>query len=152
VKREVVILIAEDEESHKVLIQRNLRRAGIGNEQVVFNNGQEVLDFLFVRGEGRKRLHGTPYLLLLDIQMPKVDGIEVLRQIKSDPELRKVPVIMITATDDPREIEHCHALGCSSYVAKPVDYDKFVEAIRTLGLYLLVVEIPRVNGEKLLLL
>ena len=80
--------------------------------------------------------------------MPKVDGVEVLRKVKNDPELRKIPVIMITTTDDPREIETCHELGCSSYIKKPIDYTKFVEAMRKLGFFLLVVEIPEINGHK----
>jgi CheY-like chemotaxis protein len=147
-KKEVVILIAEDDEAHVVLIQRNLKRAGISNVQLTFKDGQEVLDFLFQRGTGRKRMPDTPYLVLLDIKMPKVDGVDVLRQVKADPELKKMPVIMITTTDDPMEIERCHSLGCSNYVTKPMVYDQFVEAIRRLGLFLLIVEVPRVDGEK----
>ena len=79
--------------------------------------------------------------------MPKVDGVEVLQKIKSDDELKKLPVIMITTTDDPKEIENCHKYGCSSYITKPIDYNKFVDTIRQLGLYLSVIEIPKVNGE-----
>ena len=146
-KKEVVILIAEDDDAHVVLIQRNLRRAGISNEQVVFHDGAEVLDFLFRRGE-RKREPGRPYLLLLDIRMPRIDGTEVLRQVKADPELRKMPVIMVTTADDPLEVARCHELGCNSYITKPVEYAAFVEAIRRLGLYLLVVEVPALNGEE----
>jgi len=146
-KREVVILIAEDDEGHAALIKKNLKRTGIINEIIVFKNGQDTLDFLFKKGKGPHRIKRTPYLLLLDIRMPKVDGEEVLRQVKQDKELRKMPVIMITTTDDPREIETCHALGCSNYVTKPVDYDKFVDAIKKLGLFLLVVEVPTINGE-----
>ena len=145
--KEVVILIAEDDEAHIALIQRNLKRAGIANEQLLFNDGQEVLDFLFRRG-ARQRTPETPYLLLLDIKMPRVDGVEVLRQVKADAELTKIPVIMVTTTDDPREVEHCHSLGCSNYVTKPVDYDQFVETIRRLGLFLLVVEVPKLHGVK----
>lgn len=146
-KKEVVILIAEDDEAHVVLIQLNLQRAGVINKQMVFTDGRQVLDFLYGRGQGPKRKPGESYLLLLDIRMPRVDGVEVLRQVKADPELKKLPVIMVTTTDDPREIERCHALGCSSYVAKPVEYEQFVEAVRRLGLFLAIVEIPRINGE-----
>jgi len=78
--------------------------------------------------------------------MPKLDGIEVLRKLKADPELKKIPVIMITTTDDPREVETCHTLGCNNYITKPVEYDVFVNAIRQLGLFLTVVQIPKVNG------
>jgi CheY-like chemotaxis protein len=147
VKREVVILIAEDEEAHVALIQRNLKRAGITNEQQIFRDGQETLDFLSRRGD-RQRVPGTPYLLLLDIKMPRVDGVEVLRLVKEDPELRQLPVIMVTTTDDPQEVALCHELGCNNYVTKPVDYAQFSEAIRRLGLFLLVVEVPMVDGEK----
>jgi CheY-like chemotaxis protein len=143
----VVILIAEDDAGHASLIKKNLKRAGISNEIIHFKDGQETLDFLLRRDEGPHRVSGTGYLLLLDIRMPKVDGVEVLQQIKQDKELRKIPVIMITTTDDPREVEHCHSLGCSNYIAKPIDYDKFVESIRQLGLFLAVVEVPKINGS-----
>jgi CheY-like chemotaxis protein len=146
--KEVVVLIAEDDEGHATLIQRNLARSGIVNEMIHFKDGQETLDFLFRRGKERTREDGVPYLLLLDIRMPKVDGVEVLRQLKQDSELRKLPVIMVTTTDDPVEVERCHEIGCSNYISKPVDYEKFVEAIRQLGLFLSVVEVPHINGAK----
>ena len=142
-----MIVIAEDDPGHASLVIKNLRRSGIGNEIVHFKDGQETLDFLFQRGEGLHRSEGTPYLLLLDIRMPRVDGVEVLRQIKQDKELRKIPTIMVTTTDDPREVDVCYRLGCSVYITKPVDYDKFVDAIRRLGLLLMIVEVPKI-GEK----
>ncbi|MEI7636540.1 MAG: response regulator [Syntrophus sp. (in: bacteria)] len=143
---EVVILIAEDDEGHAGLIRKNLARAGIANELLHFKDGQDIMDFLFRKGDGLKRQSGTAYVLLLDIRMPKLDGVEVLAQVKTNPELRKIPVIMITTTDDPREVEKCHALGCSNYIAKPIEYESFVNAIRQLGLFLAVVEVPKVNG------
>ncbi|MCJ7622050.1 MAG: response regulator [Anaerolineaceae bacterium] len=145
--KDVKILLAEDDEGHTELIMKNLVRAGIVNELLHFKDGQEILDFLFRQGDGPHRKSGTAYLLLLDIRMPKVDGVQVLGKVKADPELCKIPVIMITTTDDPLEVEHCHALGCSSYIAKPIDYDKFVNAIRHLGLFLTVVQVPRINGK-----
>jgi CheY-like chemotaxis protein len=145
-KKEVVILIAEDDEGHAGLIRKNLVRAGISNELLHFKDGQEIMDFLLCKGDGLKRQQDTAYVLLLDIRMPKLDGAEVLTQVKADPELRKMPVIMITTTDDPREVEHCHILGCSSYITKPVEYESFVNAIRQLGLFLAVVQVPKVNG------
>lgn len=144
-RKEVVIIIAEDDAGHASLIIKNLKRAGITNEIIHFKDGQETLDFLLRRGEGLHRSTDTAYLLLLDIRMPKVDGVEVLQQVKQDKDLCKIPVIMITTTDDPREVEHCHSLGCSNYIAKPINYDKFVEAIRQLGLFLMVVEVPKIN-------
>ncbi|ODS33454.1 MAG: two-component response regulator [Candidatus Scalindua rubra] len=146
-KEEVIIIIAEDDQGHASLIVKNLERAGFRNSFLHFKNGQEVLDFLFQRGKGPHRVSGKAYLLLLDIRMPRVDGVEVLRQIKDDPELCKIPVIMVTTTDDPREVENCHKVGCSVYITKPVDYDKFVDAIRKLGLFLTVVRVPKINGE-----
>jgi len=145
-KKEVVILIAEDDEGHAALIKKNLKRAGISNEIVHFKDGAEALDFLMgSNGGGAHRKANVAYMLLLDIRMPKVDGVEVLRQVKQHEELRKMPVIMITTTDDPREVENCHTLGCSTYITKPIDYEKFVESIRQLGLFLMVVEVPQLN-------
>jgi CheY-like chemotaxis protein len=144
-RKEVVILIADDDPGHVRLVEKNFQRAGLHNPIERFENGQEVLDFLFNRGP-RRRAAEAGYLLLLDIRMPKVDGVEVLRQMKGDPELRKIPVIMLTTTDDPREVERCHALGCSSYVVKPVDYDRFSDAIKQVGLFIALVQVPEVRA------
>lgn len=146
-KKEVIVLIAEDDDGHATLIEKNLRRAGLLNEIIRFKDGQETLDFLFEKGKAKKRKHDMSYLLLLDIRMPKVGGIEVLRQIKADKELKKLPIIMITTTDDPREVEKCFELGCSNYITKPIEYESFMEAIRQLGLFLLVVEVPIIDGN-----
>lgn len=146
--REVIILVAEDDDGHARLIEKNLTRAGLNNSILRFDNGQAVLDFLFRHGSGPQRTAETPYLLLLDIRMPQVDGIEVLRQIKNDSELRKIPVIMLTTTDDPREVDRCHGIGCASYIVKPVDYNKFAEAIKGLGLYISLVQVPDINGAR----
>ena len=146
-KNAMTILIAEDDLGHAALIQKNLRRAGITNDIVHFKDGQEALDFLYGTSTESHFTEGTPYLLLLDIRMPKVDGVEVLRRVKEDSKLRKMPVIMITTTDDPREVANCHDLGCSNYITKPIEYDNFVEAIRQLGLFLMVVEVPEINGQ-----
>ncbi|MCF6149395.1 MAG: response regulator [Candidatus Kuenenia sp.] len=145
-KEELIILVAEDNEGHALLITKNLKRAGISNKFLHSKDGQEVLDFLFKKGKGPHREYGKSYLLLLDIRMPKVDGIEVLRQIKTDPELSKMPVIMVTTTDDPREVDNCHKLGCSTYITKPIHYEKFTDAIRKLGLFLTIVRLPVLNG------
>ena len=144
--REVVILIAEDDAGHARLIEKNLRRVGLHNAVLRFENGQEILDFLLCRGDGPKRAPDKPYMLLLDIRMPKVDGIEVLRQIKSHSVLRKLPVSMLTTTDDPREVAHCHELGCNSYIVKPVDYEKFSEAIEQFGMFVSLVEVRAIRS------
>jgi CheY-like chemotaxis protein len=145
--RDVVLLIADDDAGHARLIEKNLRRAGLSNPILRFEDGQQILDFLFQRSDGPKRSAETPYLLLLDIRMPKVDGVEVLRQIKTDPELRKISVSMLTTTDDPREVERCHALGCNNYIVKPVDYEKFSEAINKLGLFISLVQVPGIDPK-----
>ncbi|MCP3941659.1 MAG: response regulator [Desulfobacteraceae bacterium] len=144
---DVIILVAEDDEGHANLIKKNLKRAGIINQVLLFKDGQEILNFLFRKNGGLKRESGRAYVLLLDIQMPKVDGVQVLEQIKADSNLKKLPVIMITTTDDPREIVNCHAMGCSNYITKPIDYENFVNAVRQLGLFLSVVQVPIINGE-----
>lgn len=141
------LLLVDDDEGHVFLVEQNLKRAGLNNPVVTFSDGDDILNFLFRRHPDRNRESGQSYLLLLDIRMPKVDGIEVLRQIKADPELRTLPVIMLTTTDDPREVERCHALGCCIYVQKPVDYDKFAEAIQRLGAFITLLIVPPMNGQ-----
>ena len=94
------------------------------------------------------RVYNRGYVLLLDIKMPKVDGVEVLRQLKQDDELKKLPVIMVTTTNNPKEIDECYRLGCSHYITKPVDYDAFVETIQKLGLFLKIVQLPHLNGQE----
>jgi len=145
VTKEVTILIADDDLGHVRLIEKNLQRAGLHNPVVRFENGQDILDFLFGRGPC-ERAKEAAYLILLDVRMPKIDGVEVLRQVKADLELRKVPIIMLTTTDDPREVEKCHSLGCSNYIVKPVDYDKFAEAIKQFGLFISLVQVPGVRS------
>lgn len=146
--RDVVLLIADDDTGHARLIEKNLRRAGLANPILRFEDGQRILDFLFQRGDGQKRAADTPYLLLLDIRMPKVDGVEVLRNVKADAELRKIPVSMLTTTDDPREVERCHGLGCNNYIVKPVDYEKFSEAMNKLGLFISLVQVPEIHPKQ----
>lgn len=147
--RDVTILIADDDAGHARLIEKNLVRTGLNNPIQRFENGQQVLDFFFPpQGGEAHRRHDGSYLLLLDIRMPKVDGIEVLRQLKENARLRKLPVIMLTTTDDPREVDRCHALGCNNYLVKPVDYERFAESIKSLGLFISLVEIPGLNGSR----
>jgi CheY-like chemotaxis protein len=143
-----VILVVEDDEGHAILVRQNLEASGLKNPIEHFRDGQAALDFLFRGGPGRHREPGRVYLVLLDIRMPKVDGIEVLRRIKSDPELRRLPVIMLTTTDDSREVQLCHELGCNVYIQKPVDYDKFADAIRRLGMFVMLLQVPSVDGAE----
>jgi CheY-like chemotaxis protein len=144
----LTIVLAEDDDGHAYLIQKNLERAGLVNGFLRVRDGQEAIDLL--RGEGDYAGTGLlgRCLLLLDINMPRVDGIEVLRQIKTNPVLALTPVIMLTTTDDPREVERCYSLGCNVYITKPVEYEQFVEAIKQLGLFLQVVQVPENGSQK----
>jgi CheY-like chemotaxis protein len=141
----LTVLLAEDDPGHAALIQRNLKRAGIVNDIKHVHDGQEALDFLRCEGPYAHRVPNGQMLLVLDINMPRLDGVEVLRRVKADPRTAKLPVIVLTTTDDPREVERCYALGCSIYVTKPVEYVAFVEALQRLGLFLQIVKVPREN-------
>lgn len=147
-RQEITLLLAEDDDGHAELIQDNLREAGLTNPIVRFADGQAVLDFLRGAPDTPQTRSGTgAYLLLLDIRMPKLDGVEVLRQLKADHELKRLPVIMLTTTDDPREVEHCYNLGCSCYITKPVDYERFAEMLQRLGMFLMVLQVPALTSE-----
>jgi CheY-like chemotaxis protein len=146
-KPPIILLLVEDDEGHANLVKRNLKRAGVANEIIHVTDGQEALDFLHREGGYAGRKPNGSLLLLLDINMPRVDGVEVLRQVKADPSTTRTPVIMLTTTDDPREVERCYQLGCSVYITKPVEYEPFVEAVQRLGLFLQIVNVPRENGK-----
>jgi CheY-like chemotaxis protein len=145
--KEVKILVAEDNDGHASLICKNLRRVGIINPIIEFKDGQEVLDFLFGNKEQLDKENDKSYLLLLDLRMPRVDGMEVLRQIKADKELKKISVIIISTIVDPSEIEKCHQLGCSNYITKPIVYEDFVGTIKKLGFFLTIVEVPTIKDK-----
>jgi CheY-like chemotaxis protein len=136
------ILLAEDDDGHAFLVQTNLKRAGIVNPISRVRDGQEALDYVFRQGEFANRAAGQPLLMILDINMPRVDGVEVLTKIKNNPATASMPVIMLTTTDDPREVENCYQLGCNVYITKPVAYEEFVEAVKRLGLLLQIVQLP----------
>jgi CheY-like chemotaxis protein len=140
------ILIVDDDEGHVELLRRNLSRIALGNPLLVLHDGTQALDYIFRRGEYTGRVGADP-LILLDINMPgAVGGIEVLRQIKADPQTRKTPVIMLSTTDDPREVAECYDLGCSVYITKPVDPLQFIEAIKRLGFFLQVIRLAEEDG------
>jgi CheY-like chemotaxis protein len=138
----LVILLAEDDDGHAWLVERNLRRAGITNDIVRVRDGQEALDYVHRRGPHSARDASRPLLLLLDTCMPRIDGAEVLRQVKGSQSTETIPVIVVTVTGDPHEIDRCRQLGCSHYIIKPVEYDAFIEAVRRLGLCLQIVHTP----------
>jgi CheY-like chemotaxis protein len=145
----VSIVLIEDDDGHATLVERNLRRAGISNGFVRFADGQQALDYFFgdgapadPAGKYPSRQNLSNFVVLLDLKMPRVDGFEVLRRLKESPSTAAVPVIVLTTTDDPREIERCYDLGCNVYITKPVEYDAFIEAVRRLGFFLQVVKLP----------
>jgi CheY-like chemotaxis protein len=137
---EITIMIAEDDDGHAELIKDNLREAGISNEIIRFKDGQEALDYLL--HPSKANLATPASLLLLDIRMPRVDGVEVLRRLKANAGTRNLPIIMLTTTDDPREIKECYDLGCNCYITKPVEYQKFADVMTRLGLFLVIIQLP----------
>jgi len=143
--QEVTILLAEDDPGHARLIEKNLRRSNIANDIVVVSDGQEALDYVFGECERSGNGCAPPLLMLLDLNMPVLDGYQVLERMKADERTRRVPVVVLTTTDDAREVSRCYDLGCNVYVTKPVDYEQFSEAIRKLGLLLSIVTVA--NGE-----
>jgi CheY-like chemotaxis protein len=137
---EITILIADDDDGHALLIQDQLEDSGINNAIRRFRDGQEIWEFLTGSVAGG-RDGDSPYLLLLDIRMPRMSGVEVLRRVKSTPALQSLPVIMLTTTDDPREVAECYRLGCNSYVRKPVNFDDFSEVVKRLGMFISVISV-----------
>lgn len=140
----VTIVMIEDDEGHARLIEKNLRRAGIFNEVRHFTDGTSALQYLFEAPDGPASTGAA--LILLDLNLPDMSGTDILARIKGDGPLHRTPVVVLTTTDDKREIERCYDLGCNVYITKPVNYENFAEAIRQLGLFLAVIKVPEVEG------
>jgi len=140
---EIEILLVEDNASDVDLTLRALRHHKIANRIHVARDGEEALDFMFCRGPYSTRsFDALPRFILLDLKLPKVDGLEVLRQLKSDPRTRNIPVVILTASREERDLVQGYQNGVNSYIQKPVDFDQFTELVRNLGLYWLVVNEP----------
>jgi CheY-like chemotaxis protein len=138
----VSIVMVEDDEGHATLIERNIRRAGVNNPILPFLNGTSALEFLFGE-DGTGSVHaGSSLLILLDLNLPDMTGVDILTKIKSNEHLKRVPVVVLTTTDDQREIQRCYDLGANVYITKPVDYVGFAAAIRNLGLFFSVMQVP----------
>ncbi|MGK9051764.1 response regulator [Neorhizobium petrolearium] len=140
--KEVTIVMIEDDEGHARLIEKNVRRAGVNNEIVPFTNGNEALDYILGKDRSGMASHDRYLLILLDLNLPDMSGIDILEKVKSNPHSKRLPVVILTTTDDEREIQRCYDLGANVYITKPVDYDSFAHAIRQLGLFFAVMQIP----------
>jgi CheY-like chemotaxis protein len=139
--RTVNIVMVEDDEGHARLIEKNIRRAGIMNDIRHFTDGGTALEFMFNHEDG-PALNG-PALILLDLNLPDMSGTDILARIKAEGSpLRRTPVVVLTTTDDKVEIQRCYDLGCNVYITKPVNYESFAQAIRQLGLFLSVIQVP----------
>lgn len=137
----VKIVMVEDDHGHAKLIEKNIRRANISNEIMHFDCGQPALDYLFSE---EIRLNG-PMLILLDLNLPDMQGTDILAEVKKDARLKRAPVVILTTTDDKAEIQRCYDLGCNVYITKPVEYESFADAIRQLGLFLSVMQSPDIE-------
>ena len=141
----VTIAMVEDDEGHARLIEKNLRRAGVHNEIVSLTDGASAIAFLFgPDGSGRVN-KARPLLILLDLNLPDMSGIDILKRLKENEHLRVLPVVVLTTTDDRSEIQRCYDLGCNVYITKPVDYEKFANAIQQFGLFMYVMQVPEAN-------
>ncbi|MET4898063.1 response regulator [Sphingomonadaceae bacterium jetA1] len=143
--RSVGIVMIEDDEGHARLIEKNIRRAGILNDIRHFTNGTTALDYLFHAPDGPAK--SGPAMVLLDLNLPDMSGTDILARIKEEGSpLKRAPVVVLTTTDDKVEIQRCYDLGCNVYITKPVNYENFAQAIRQLGLFLSVIQVPEVEG------
>jgi len=141
--KDPVIILAEDDDGHAALIYKILKRAGIKNDILHFEDGEKTLNYLLKRGGDFHREDDVSHILLLDLRMPVVDGKEVIRQIKQDKELHNMPIIVISTTDESSEIEHCYSLGCSKYIVKSIQHEKLIKDLNQLAHYLLDDVIPK---------
>jgi len=138
----VQIIMIEDDEGHARLIEKNIRRAGVSNDITPFSNGTEALKFLFgTDGTGASN-RGRAMLIMLDLNLPDMSGVDILKRVKENEHLKRIPVVVLTTTDDEREIKRCYDLGANVYITKPVNYDSFANAIRQLGLFFSVIKVP----------
>lgn len=145
--KDKVILLVEDNSDDELLTLRALKNNNISNEVIVARDGQQALDYFFGEGASSRTV---PTVMLLDLKLPKLDGLEVLRRIRSDERTRMQPVVILTSSKEEQDLLTSYLLGANSYIRKPVDFSQFMEAIRQLGLYWLVLnEAPPIKGESL---
>jgi DNA-binding response OmpR family regulator len=140
--RPVTIIMIEDDEGHARLIEKNIRRAGVNNEIIPFANGTEAVNFLFGSDGTGVSNRARAMLIMLDLNLPDMSGVDILKRVKENEHLKRTPVVVLTTTDDEREIKRCYDLGANVYITKPVNYDSFANAIRQLGLFFSVIQVP----------
>lgn len=138
----VTIVMIEDDEGHARLIERNIRRAGVNNEIIPFTNGTDAVNFLLGADGSGLVSAGRHLLILLDLNLPDMTGVDILEKVKANVHTRRSPVVVLTTTDDAREIQRCYDMGANVYITKPVNYDGFANAIRQLGLFFAVMQVP----------
>lgn len=143
--RPVTIIMIEDDEGHARLIEKNIRRAGVANQIVPFTNGTEAIAYLLGPDGSGMVNKGRQLLVLLDLNLPDMTGIDILEKVKGNEHTRRSPVVVLTTTDDQREIQRCYDLGANVYITKPVDYDGFANAIKQLGMFFSVMQIPEAD-------
>jgi CheY-like chemotaxis protein len=141
-ERPVEIVMVEDDEGHARLIEKNIRRAGVNNPITPFATGTAAMNYLFGADGSGLANKGRPLLVLLDLNLPDMTGVDVLKRVKTNEHLKRIPVVVLTTTDDAVEIQRCYDLGCNVYITKPVNYENFANAIRQLGLFFSVIQIP----------
>lgn len=141
----VTIIMIEDDEGHARLIEKNIRRAGVNNEIIPFANGTDALKYLLGSDGSGEVSAGRHLLVLLDLNLPDMTGVDILEKVKNNQHTKLSPVVVLTTTDDEREIQRCYDLGANVYITKPVDYDGFANAIRQLGLFFSVMQVPETH-------
>ncbi|MEO3998923.1 response regulator [Mesorhizobium sp. CAU 1732] len=134
--------MVEDDEGHARLIEKNIRRAGVSNEIIPFTDGTSALDYLLGPDGSGNVSSGRQLLVLLDLNLPDMTGVDILEKVKGNMHTKRSPVVVLTTTDDEREIQRCYDLGANVYITKPVDYEGFANAIRQLGLFFSVMQVP----------
>ncbi len=142
---EPTILLVEDDPGHARLIEKNLRRSQVTNHIIQIADGQRAVDFVLGQGDFAHQPRPSNLVVLLDLNLPVLDGYQVLRRLKTEQATRQIPVVVLTTTGDSREVLKCYQMGCSLFVTKPVNYDQFTETIHKLGLFLSIVKVP--NGD-----
>ena len=140
--KEVTIVMIEDDEGHARLIEKNVRRAGVSNEIVPFTDGNSALDYILGKDRSGNASIDRYILILLDLNLPDMQGTDILEQVKGNIHTKRLPVVILTTTDDEMEIQRCYDLGANVYITKPVEYESFANAIRQLGMFISVMQIP----------